>query len=178
MEHVGAGIQGIYRDRLVGADGRLIYDSGWSSNTIMASFRVLLAAFLSHDTTMIKHPGHLLVLMVGSGDSAWDTPSGPTAADPAGSGLLNPHTVRVRDLQLAYLDEQDQETTVPSNRLQITATIDNRIQLDNPYPLREFGLFVQFADTAQTLSIVNCVRHRLIYKTASDTLTRQIRLTF
>lgn len=180
MEYPGAGIKGIYRDRLVGADGQVSYDSGWSSNKIAPSFRVLLAAFLRHDTTVVKAEGHELMLKVGRGHSDWDTVEGPPDFKPDEEPvLLDPYnTPLIGNIVVAYLDEHDQEVTQPTHRLQITATLGQDVPSSEPCPLREFALFVQFADSNKTLCMVNCVRHRLIYKAETDTLIHQIRLTF
>jgi hypothetical protein len=79
----GSIIQGIYRDRLFDASKQPKFDSGWKSNTIMASFHVLLARFIVHDPDLFQYQKGRLIMRLGAGSQAWDTVSGPPAVQPA-----------------------------------------------------------------------------------------------
>jgi hypothetical protein len=176
-------IKGIYRDILTGTANQLLYDSGWHNNTIVDNGRILLAGLMKQDTfTGIHH------LTVGQGETNWDaqwntdTPPTPAISD---FDLSNPYDppIGVSDLNLVYLDNQDNVVTTPTTRLQITATLAAGYPppLDplKTYPLREFGLFGVFdPDSANIPYMINSVRHPVIHKDESATLTRIIRLSF
>lgn len=175
METPGAALQGVYRDILIGNDQRPIHDSGWVSNTIVDRGRILLAGFLRNDSS-----NGIQFLAVGQGLEAWDT-SGTPPAEATATDLVNRYTptIPVADLSVVYLDESDAVVEGPTNRLQITATLEAGYPaIQAPavsYPLREFGLFGAFNGTDY---MVNCVRHPVINKDASATLVRVIRLYF
>lgn len=176
MELVGTAIRGIYRDLLIGPDGRVIADRGWSSNTIVMSCRVLLAGFLKNEPS-----DGIRYLAVGQGQAAWDAAGAP-APDPALTvGLEQPYAppIPAAELGLAYLNESDSEIALPSSRLQITATLKPGYPAPlaplTTYPLREFGLFARFGGSD---TMINCIRHPVILKDAATTLIRIVRLYF
>jgi hypothetical protein len=176
MEYEGVSIKGIYRDVLTEAGGRQVYDSGWVGNTIVARCRMLLAGFIKND-----QPSGVQYLAVGQGLEAWDTTGAP-ASDPLTTvDLMNRFTptIDVGSLTLAYLDETDQAVAGPTQRLQITATLPPGYPAPiaplSTYPLREFGLFGRFGGADY---MINSIRHPVIHKDASATLTRVIRLQF
>lgn len=174
-------IRGAYRDVLTGKDDVVIFDSGWHSNTIVQSCRILLAGFMKNDS-----PSGIQFLAVGRGDESWDRDQSeptPPAPDPEMSvDLVNPYNpkIPVSDLELIYLDASDQPATVGTvtSRLQIKATLRPGYPPPvefNAYPLREFGLFGKFNDKPY---MINCVRHPVVYKDILATLVREIRLYF
>lgn len=175
MEKPGASIKGIFRDVLKGPDGRTIHDSGWNSNTIVNNGRVLLAGFMRNDS-----PNGIQFLAVGQGLENWDV-DGVPAATASATDLVARHTPPIPESQLSlvYLNEADAVVAGPTNRLQITATLEPGYpEITAPavsFPLREFGLFGTFngADF-----MINSVRHPVIHKDASATLIRVIRLYF
>jgi hypothetical protein len=138
-----------------------------------------LAAFIRNDTT-----GGILHLQVGAGDPEWDTNGAPPP--PMNStGLVDPAPeppLAFADLQVVYMDASG--TTLPPSdpptpQLHITATLPAGYPAPLPgestYPLREFGLFGSFSGTP---FMINYVRHPLILKEESTTLTRIVRLYF
>jgi hypothetical protein len=175
MEKLGASIKGIFRDVLKGPDGRTFHDSGWLSNTIVDSGRILLAGFMRNDS-----PSAIQFLAVGQGLESWDTDGVPPTTTSA-TDLVNRHSPPIpeSELSLVYLDGADAVVGGPTNRLQITATLEPGYpEIVAPavsFPLREFGLFGTFngADF-----MINNVRHPVIHKDASATLIRVIRLYF
>ena len=159
MERINTSIKGLYRDILQGPDKEMIYDSGWVCNTIVDRCRILLAGFMSNGPS-----DGIQYLAVGRGEEEWDTDEAPVL-DPATTfDLVNrfPDTIPVADLELAYLDESDEVTSGPTNRLQITATLEpgypTPIASLTTYPLREFGLFGRFNGTDY---MINSIRHPL-----------------
>jgi hypothetical protein len=168
-------IKGIYRDMLLGEDSKLIYNTGWVSNTIMNRCRILLAGFMKNDPS-----NGIQYLAVGSGSEEWDNTGAP-APDPAAEDLVTRFTPTIpyANLALVYLDENDSEVTGPTNRLQLTATLSPGYPTPGPllhtYPLREFGLFGSF-DSVDYM--INYIRHPVIHKDESATLIREIRLYF
>jgi hypothetical protein len=178
MEKVGAFIKGMYRDVLTADDGRILYDSGWATNTIVERCRILLAGFMKNESS-----SGIQFLAVGQGLEAWDT-AGPPPSDPVTTTDLvtryNP-PITVDRLNLAYLDEEPQPQPVdnPTHRLQITAILEPGypppLEPLNTYPLREFGLFGRFEGNDY---MINSIRHPVIHKDAATTLIRVIRLYF
>lgn len=179
MENIGLAIRGIYRDILKGADGRLVFDSGWTSNTIVDRCRILLAGFMKNEPT--EPTDGVRYLAVGRGLETWDTDGAP-APDPASTTDLenrfNP-PLPLADLDLDYLDQNADVVVGPTNRLQITARLEpgypTPVAPLSTYPLREFGLFGRFSGTDY---IINLIRHPVIHKDQSATLIRVVRLYF
>ncbi len=187
MENPGSIIQGIYRDRLFDASKQPKFDSGWKSNTIMASFHVLLARFIVHDPDLFQYQKGRLIMRLGAGSQAWDTVSGPPAVQP-GEETFPPYANFLLkedgDLVWAYLNDQHiEQGKIPSPLVRITATIKPHTPLDAVCPLREFALYLRLQELSSDPNIthdfiINHVRHPLISKAPEDTLIRQIQFTF
>jgi hypothetical protein len=186
MDVIGKSIKGFYRDRLMGPDNRLIYDSGWVSNVIVDNCRVLLARLIKNEVS-----GGIRYLAVGPGEEEWDDEDkGIPAPEDTTPDLVAPyHKVLVDSaedtrLELAYLNKDDvavEEPPMP--RLQITATLAPGFppppsETERTYPLREFGLFGGSPDPHGERYLINCVRHPVIHKHETATLIRVIRLYF
>jgi hypothetical protein len=168
-------LQGNYRDVLRDAHGRIKHDSGWRSNLVVNSARMLLAAFLKNDATSLG----IQSLKIGKGESAWDdAPPKPAATD---EGLHDPEAFIVpKDkLQIDYLNDSDLVVTGPTTRLQITVTLKPgeppSVGDTKNYPLREFGLFGSLAGTP---FMIDYVIHPVINKGEEDTFIRSVRLIF
>lgn len=176
MEKICRNMKGIYRDVLLEPDKGAVFDSGWNSNTIVDQCRMLLAGFIRQDTAAgVQH------LAVGQGDQGWDD-NGIPATDPeTTTSLLNAHTPPIThsDLDFIYLDDSDNPAAGPTNRVQISATLEPDYPPPLPgqttYPLREFGLFGEYDGSS---FMINCIRHPVIHKGATATLIRVIRLYF
>lgn len=167
-------IKGVYRDRLRGAQGSLISDSGWRPNMIVLRCRTLLSGFLKNDAAL-----GIQALQVGRGDPSWDT-TPPAPPDPNTLNTLTDTAffeIPVGQLTLQYLDASDNVIATPSNRLQITATLGPNVPPGppSPFPLREFGLFGQLGGVR---SMIDYIRHPVIQKAATATLERKVRLIF
>jgi hypothetical protein len=167
-------IEGIYRDVLFGPDGEPISDSGWQSNMIVLSCRVLLAGFMKNEATAKG----IQSLRIGQGDSAWDNLAQPPKPDPNTlTKLVDSPGISIPGLKLEYLDPKTDTVTVnQTSRLQITATLGpGQPAAPDPYPLREFGLFGQMNGND---FMIDYVRHPLIEKDSLMTLERKVRLAF
>lgn len=170
-------LRGIYRDILKEPERGLIYDSGWRRNTIVDRCRMLLAGFMRSDGS-----SGIQYLAVGQGDETWDD-SGIPQTDPATTIALTNQAVDapigVADLDFTYLDESDNPVAGPTQRLQVSATLNPGypapLGAGTTYPLREFGLFGSFDATDY---MVNCIRHPVIHKGPTATLIRVVRLHF
>ena len=166
-------IKGIYRDRLLDERGREVFDSGWRSNIIVASCRVLLGSFMNSDTSAKG----IQNLQVGSGDSTWDTIP-PPAPDPSITKLtdLNPFVIQKGpSLVIQYLNDSDAIVQSQTSRIQIVATLGPNQPKPETVALREFGLFGSLNNLP---FMIDYVRHPLIEKSASVTLERRVRLIF
>ncbi|SCY82404.1 hypothetical protein [Desulfoluna spongiiphila] len=175
MEQLGGQLKGIYRDILKDGRGHILSDSGWSSNTIVHRCRILLAGFIKGDAS-----GGIHHLSFGMGRDSWDH-DGPPPPDPSATDLIAPYPrpMPLDTLGLTYLDDDNNEVSTPTSRLQITAILEpgypDPTTPAATYPLREFGLFGTF-DGAYFM--INSIRHPVIHKDASATLIRKIRLHF
>jgi hypothetical protein len=182
MEQIGIGLKGIYRDRLLRSNGQIVYDSGWVSNTIVDSCRLLLAGFIKQDPHLLVTQPRYLILRIAEGDAQWDTPKGPDVVLPDNQELIKPYDAFLQEgpqLTLKYLDKNDQVQDEPSHRLEITATLDPEKPQAAACALREFALCMRFGKPPNTTDyMLNHVRHRVIYKAETDTLVRVIRLSF
>lgn len=175
-----ASIRGIYRDILKDKNNNTILDSGWNSNVIVNNCRIQLAAFMRNDS-----PKGIQCLKVGIGDPAWDT-NGLPEPDNTVTGLVakdHIFPVRGEKLVLFYLDENNVESDTPTNRLQITTTLEDNEPPPLPelghlssYPLREFGLFGEFPDGTEYM--IDHITHPVIHKDITATLIRVVRLYF
>ncbi|MGB8508491.1 MAG: hypothetical protein WCD76_08795 [Pyrinomonadaceae bacterium] len=169
-------IEGIYRDRLWGPDGKLIFDSQWKSNMIVMQGRRLLAGFMKNEGT--AHG--IQSLKIGRGDAAWDTIP-PPQPDPNTLDRLvdnTPFVISGGSLLLQYLLPDEVPTLTPTNRLQIVAVLGPNQPTpaaDPPYPMREFGLFGQMNGTD---FMIDYIRHPLIEKDGLVTMERKVRLIF
>ena len=101
----GVTIEGIYRDRLIGPDGRTVSDSGWRSNMVVLAGRVLIAAFVKNEAGALG----VRTLQVGRGDSSWDTQPPPPPDPGAVTKLLDaaPFVVQQANLTFQYLNAAD-----------------------------------------------------------------------
>jgi hypothetical protein len=173
MENVGGALRGMYRDTIINAENQLVFDSGWISNTIVINGRVLLAALMKGD----QNASGIYCMKVGMGSETW----GNNPRQPAVSltDLVKPYKKQVTidpETDISYLDDKDNKPDQPTHRLEV------RVVLGKDFPeknktceLREFGLFGRFD---RDLRMINCVRHPIIQKAASETLIRVVRLFF
>lgn len=180
MEQIGNSIKGIYRDILRDSDNTVIYDSGWKSNIIVDKCRILLSAFIKNEQAR-----GIQSLKAGQGDPRWDTDGAPApTAQLTALTDPSPYIVNAGDLQIDYLDENDEVVSNPTNRLQVSVTFGlNQPPAVAPlssYPMREFGLFGQYTDSSGTVYeyMIDCIRHTVINKDATTTLERSVKLYF
>jgi len=173
MENVGGALRGMYRDTLFDAENRLVFDSGWISNTIVVNGRVLLAAFMKRD----QNAGGIYCMKVGMGLETWG--SDPEQPATSLTDLATPYKNKVLidpDTDISYLDGKNNKTDQPTPRLEVRVVLGKDFpEKDKTSELREFGLFGRFG---KDLRMINCVRHPPIQKAASDTLIRVVRLIF
>lgn len=173
MENIGGALHGMFRDTLFDAENRLVFDSGWISNTIVVNGRVLLAALMKGD----QNASGISCMKVGMGLEAWgNNPEQPVASL---TDLETPYknTVPIDPkTDISYLNDKNNKTDRPTHRLEIRVVLGKGFpERDKTSELREFGLFGRFD---KNLLMVNCVRHPLIQKAASETLIRVVRLVF
>lgn len=171
MDSYGLRPRGAYRDRIITSRG-LVIDRGWRTNRIVERARFLIAGFMRGDeSTGIES------LFVGRGEESWDT-TPPGAPPPTTQQLTDPapHEIALSPSDIEYLDAAGSPTGGPTNRLRIVVALGpNEPPGEDPFPLREFGLFGTFGGT---LYMINCVRHDVTFKGADDTLERTIQLVF
>lgn len=185
MESVVPGLTGIFRDRVVDADGQVTWDSGWQHNAIVIDFRRLLAGFArGAPTTTLGIQG----LMVGAGDPLWDTAGTPPPSTTQ-TALVDPNPFLLKrpppplpagtSITFDYLAGAVVSPT-PTNRLQVVATLGANVpawpDANHSTPtLREFGLVAEL-DGVQVL--LNYRTHPAIARDPFSSLIRTIWLTF
>jgi hypothetical protein len=174
MSHIM--IKGIYRDRLWGPDGELIFDSEWKSNMIALKGRQLVAGFMKNEPTAQG----IQSMKIGRGVASWDTVPPPLADANTINQLVDatPFVIPPANVSLTYLNDTDVPVLTVTNRLQITAVLgpgQPSPASDPPYPMREFGLFGRLngADI-----MIDYIRHPLIEKDGLVTMERKVRLIF
>jgi hypothetical protein len=173
-----ANLQGMYRDVLRDAGGRVRWVCGWQKNAIVTDCRRLLAGFMRGTPT-----GALGIkgLQVGAGLDAWDQPPGPPPPTAGQVALVDPHPFTVSDLQIDFLAlTTDSVSNDPTNRLQIVATLGSGVpswpDADHATStLREFGLVGELNGATV---LINYVTHPAIVKDPTSTLERTIWLVF
>ena len=164
--------QGRYRDRLLAPGGRVLLDRGWRSNLIVDRARFLIAGFMRGDA-----PGGITLLRLGRGLEAWDE-APPPPPPPATQQLEDPSPfeVALAPEDIEYLDAGGNPDPGPTQRLRIVVTLGaNEPPGEDPFSLREFGLFGSFGGEPY---MINYVRHGVIHKPADATLERTIQLVF
>jgi hypothetical protein len=172
-------IKGIYRDRLRDAAGACLSDSGWRPNMIVMNCRVLIAGLLKGDA--VESPLGIQSLKLGTGNPAWDSVP-PASPDPeAMTQLIDPlpYVIPRSALTLRYLTKSNDISNVPTNRLEVIATLGpgepSGQKVPSPYPLREFGLFGKLNGNDY---MIDYIRHPLIEKDSAVTLERRVQLIF
>lgn len=185
MEQVSSPIKGTYRDTLCGSDGTVLFDSGWRSNMIVNDCHVLMAALvkiLANNRKLVSGAEDGLFLCVGEGLGNWDDPQKRPVPKPSDQELKTKYSPPFKELGLKFMNKKQngtdttyEESTDPTNILEITATLGQEYPNNPNYPLREFGLFAKLNGKEY---MINHVIHPVITKGASATLERVIHLEF
>lgn len=176
IERATAGLKGFWRDRVLGPDGGIVSQGRLRPNAIVVDCRRILASFVA-GTSALGIQG----MRFGAGLAAWDG-SGPPAATPGQTALIDPNSflVAATDLEIDFVDDTGAVVAVPTNRLQVIATLGPG---SPPWPdanhvagsLREFALVGELAGTP---ALINYVTHPVINKDPASTLERTLWLVF
>jgi hypothetical protein len=163
-------MHGRYRDRLITAQGASS-DGGWRSNLIVDRARSLIAGLMRGDAA-----SGIQRLLIGRGLADWDTaPEAPVRTAQQLADAV-PFEVPLDAGDIEYVNAAGVVVPGPTNRLRLVITLgENEPPGEDPYPLREFGLFGEFEGD---LYMINYVRHGVIHKPADATLVRTIQLVF
>lgn len=167
--------KGRYRDILREHEKKENRDYAWRPNLIVNNGDRLLAALLKRQTAFQG----ILYLAVGEGNVSWDT-SMPDKS-PTTTSLFNEiKRFPIAPNQITFLDETNQPTSAPSNRLELTMELaGSDFVSEGVQYLREFGLFGGDAtDAPNSGYMINYVIHHRIDLAPDTQLTRQIRLSF
>lgn len=162
-------MQGKYRDSVLDQHGRLLFDSGWTCNTIVDSAWPLIAGLLKNDPAL----SGILFWAVGAGDPAWD--GAHISASAAATRLQNEiDRQALPAAAIDYLNEEGRPARVPTTRLEIRSTFS----WPESRTVREFGLFGGDAtDTRDSGRLVNYVIHPSLDLAAGSQLTRRLHFT-
>jgi len=168
-------MKGFYRDRLTDANGKVIWESNWSSNLIVRNCNILLASLMKRHEGMYG----ILYWAVGEGSSGWDSQSPrPNLTDSKLTKELIRKPIETGDIE--YIDSEGKSTTTPSSGLAITSEFKGEdFSSGGSEQLREFGLFGGDATLEIESGImVNHVIHPRIDITSELKLVREINLAF
>jgi hypothetical protein len=168
-------MRGEYQDTVFDADGRVIIQLPWRSNTIVESAWSLLAGLLSNRANF----DGIVFCAYGTGDTAWDDlPGGVPTASPTSAQLQQEvQRVRVIPESISYLNANGQPTSQPTSRIGITSLL--RWRGSSPVTLREFGLVGGNASEAtNTGLLINYVTHTAMTLQPGALLQRTVRLAF
>jgi hypothetical protein len=161
---------GWYHDRIISAQGE-VAELGWRSNLIVDRARFLIAAFMRGDGA-----AGIQRLLIGRGLESWDANAEPPTRAAQALADPSPFEVPLTAAEIDFVDAAGEPTAGPTQRLRIVITLgENEPAGEDPYPLREFGLFGELGGEAY---MINCVRHGVIHKPADATLVRSIQLVF
>lgn len=169
MENISRNkISGKYRDTITYLDGRIEVGE-WNHNIIVNSVGILLAALMK------QHYGYngITHWAVGSGEESWDVvPVEPVANETYLTNEIGRNLIS----SISFLNESDEESINPTNKLRITAVFS---EVDCNGTWREFGLFGGNASLISDTGImVDKKHHDAIQKTTENIITREIHLTF
>jgi len=178
-DNVTPNLHGRYHDVLRDASGRMLWDSGRRSNTIVINCRRLLAGLMRRAPNTLG----IQALHVGAGDANWDRQATLPPSDPNRTALVDPHPLvfPLDQPQFDYLEiDSDNVSNTPTSKLRVIARLGPNTP---PWPdanhptstLREFGL-VGGLDGNTVL--INYVAHPAIVKDPTSTLERTIWLVF
>lgn len=162
-------MRGIYRDRLRGSGGRILFDSGWRGNTIVDAAWPLVGGLLKNDPSVKG----ILFWAVGEGMADWDAALPPGNA--GATALISEVDRMPLDPEaMVYIGDDGRPSAGPTPCIEVMAAFTwgrNRV-------LREFGLFGGDATAARgSGTLINHVAHQPIAVAAGRSLTRRLRLT-
>lgn len=147
----------------------LVKETDWKKNTVLVGMSVIVSMLLNNEGGFSGIQYHGL----GSGDAAWDT----TVVDPdfTDTTLLAESYRKIPD-SVVYVDQAGDPSVSPTNRLLVTTTFDYGEATGS---IREQGIFAGDATaSADSGLLMNCIRHKEIYKGLGEKLIRRIRFTF
>jgi len=159
-------VRGSVRDRLLDADGRLLWDSGWRSNLVLWRGLDLVGALLVGGAG--TGSDGLRFLAVGTGDPAWGAGTPPAPSATADSLVAEVARRRIDPgAGLSY------DTGTHTVAVDVTFGPD-----EANGELRELGLFGAGASARPGSGwLFNCRRHAPLVKQAGQSLQRSLRLT-
>lgn len=157
-------------DRLIDAKTGELIEERVYHNLVVDSCSVLIAGLMKGALNGIQY------FAVGSGSSAWSN-SAPPSPEANDVKLLNEIFRKpVTNNDIKFIDSNNDESTTPTNRIQIKVTFE---ESEANGELRELGLFGGNATSTKNSGyMLNRKIHGLIYKTSGMKLERIIRFTF
>lgn len=163
-------IVGEVTDRLIDAKSGEVLDERVYQNLVVNTCSTLIAGLMKGAMSGVQY------FAVGSGSSSWSNENLPSP-EVGDVKLLNEtfrKTITAGDV--IFIDSENEESTVPTNRLQIKVTFNEN---EANGELRELGIFGGNATAIKDSGyMLNRKIHALIYKTSGMKLERIIRFTF
>jgi len=165
--------KGEYQDEIweLQPDGseKLIEQTPWESNMVLIGLSTLISMLLLGEGGISGLQFH----GIGHGDASWDI----TVPDPGYTDTtLYDEYYRKQPDSIQYVDDMGAPVVGPTNCILITTTFDFG---EGTGSVREQGLFGGDATVALDSGyMINAIRHKEIYKGATQKLIRRIRYTF
>lgn len=163
-------IIGEVTDRLIDAKTGKVMDERVYQNLVVDTCSTLIAGLMKGAMSGVQY------FAVGSGSSSWQNESLPSPSATDAKLLSETYRKAITSNDISFIDSSNEESTTPTNRLQIKVTFNEN---EANGELRELGIFGGNATaTKDSGYMLNRKIHALIYKTSGMKLERIIRFTF
>lgn len=157
-------------DRLIDAKTGEVIEERVYNNLVVDKCSVLIAGLMKGALTGIQY------FAVGSGSSSWNNSSLPSPATTDTQLLAETYRKAITANDIKFIDANNNESSTPTNRLQIKVTFN---ESEANGELRELAIFGGGATATKNSGyMLNRKIHALIYKTSGMKLERIIRFTF
>lgn len=157
-------------DRLIDAKTGEVIEERVYNNLVVDKCSVLIAGLMKGALTGIQY------FAVGSGSSSWSNSSLPSPATTDTQLLAETYRKAITANDIKFIDSNNNESSTPTNRLQIKVTFN---ESEANGELRELAIFGGGATATKNSGyMLNRKIHALIYKTSGMKLERIIRFTF
>lgn len=157
-------------DRLIDAKTGEVIEERVYNNLVVDKCSVLIAGLMKGALPGIQY------FAVGSGSSSWSNSSLPSPATTDTQLLAETYRKAITANDIKFIDSNNNESSTPTNRLQIKVTFN---ESEANGELRELAIFGGGATATKNSGyMLNRKIHALIYKTSGMKLERIIRFTF
>lgn len=170
LEQLDRKFKGEVTDRLIDAKTGEVIEERVYQNTVVDNCSVLIAGLMKGALSGVQY------FAVGAGSSSWNNASLPSPSTSDTKLLAETYRKAINSADVIYIDDDNEPSANPTNRIQITVTFD---ESEANGELRELAIFGGNATATKDSGLMlNRKIHALIYKTSGMKLERIIRFTF